>query len=36
MSVPVPLSSIDTESVAEALVSIFSRVGIPYETLHLL
>ena len=29
----VPLSSIDTESVAEALVSIFSRVGIPSEIL---
>ena len=29
----VPLSSIDTESVAEALVSIFSRVGLPSEIL---
>ena len=33
MSLPVPLSSIDTETVAEALVSIFSRVGIPSEIL---
>ena len=30
----VPLSSMDTESVAEALVSIFSRVGIPSEILR--
>ena len=29
----VPLASIDTETVAEALVSIFSRVGIPEEIL---
>ena len=29
----VPLASIDTETVAEALVSIFSHVGIPYEVL---
>ena len=29
----VPLASIDTETVAEALVSIFSRVGIPNEVL---
>ena len=29
----VPLASIDTEAVAEALVSIFSRVGIPNEVL---
>ena len=29
----VPLASIDTETVAEALVSIFSRVGIPNEFL---
>ena len=29
----VPLSSVDTESMAEALVSIFSRVGIPSEIL---
>ena len=29
----VPLASIDTETVAEALVSIFSRVGIPHEVL---
>ena len=29
----VPLASIDTETVAEALVSIFSRVGIPNEAL---
>ena len=29
----VPLASVDTETVAEALVSIFSRVGIPNEVL---
>ena len=28
---PVALSSIETEAVAEALVSIFSRVGVPKE-----
>ena len=33
MPLPIPLSSIDTETVAETLVSIFSRVGIPSEIL---